>query len=135
MCKFFSFVDDALASLPVTRETLVIMTPFATCVPDAHLRESLCTLPFMDASFKRQFREKLDAMPLPSLAQRTANGRSYCRLLEEQAGKRGLSIVDVHAPLLGSSGVNVLLNDSSNHHLVDGHIQNIRFRGLNRLKL
>ena len=33
--KYFSFIDDALASLPVTRENLCIMTPFATCVPDA----------------------------------------------------------------------------------------------------
>lgn len=80
--KYFSFVDDALASLPVTRENLCIMTNFATCVTDAHLRESLCTLPFMDQSFKRQFRAKLDAMTLPSLAQRTAHGAcSRARIL------------------------------------------------------
>ena len=60
------------ASLPVTREQLHIMTPFATCVADAHLRDSLCTLPFMDAAFKRGFRAKLDGMILPDVAQRWA---------------------------------------------------------------
>ena len=119
--KYFSFIDDALASLPVTRENLCIMTPFATCVPDAHLRDSLCTLPFMDAAFKRQFREKLNRMTLPSLQQRTAHGRTYAELLTAEATKRGLRCVNIHAPMLGRDGVNALLNDSQNHHLVDAH--------------
>ena len=70
--KYLSFVDDALAALPVTRENLVLMTPFATCVPDEHLRDSLCTLPFMDATFRLSFRQKLEGMALPSLSERTA---------------------------------------------------------------
>ncbi len=95
--KYFSFVDDALASLPVAKNNLRIMTNFATCVPDSHLRESLCTLPFMRADFKARFRAKLEAMSLPSLAQRTANGRAYAALLRKEASARGLGCVDVRA--------------------------------------
>jgi hypothetical protein len=67
--KYFCFIDNALATLPVTREQLHIMSPFPTVVDDAALRESLCTLPFMSASFKRHFRAKLMTLKLPSLAE------------------------------------------------------------------
>ena len=124
--KYFTFVDDCLASLPLRREQLIIMTPFATCVPDAHLRESLCTLPFMQPEFKRQFRVKLDALrTLPSLDERTRNGARYAQLLREAADERALRTIDMHTPLLGggpSGGVNRLINADQNHHLVDEHI-------------
>ena len=120
--KYFSFVDDALACLPVTREQLCIATPFPTCVPDSHLRESLCTLPFMDQKFKTLFRTKLESMALPSLQTRTEYGAKYAALLRTEAEARGLRCIDLHMAMLGPRGVNGLINADQNHHLVDAHI-------------
>ena len=120
--KYFCFIDNALATLPVTREQLHIMSPFPTVVDDAALRESLCTLPFMSASFKRHFRAKLMTLKLPSLAVRTAQGRSYCERLQAEAAARGLRYVDVYTPLLGGQGVCDLVNPDADHHLRRRHV-------------
>lgn len=119
--KYFSFVDDALARGLVRREQLHIMSPFPTVVGDAALRESLCTLPFMQPAFKQAFRAKLEALALPSLAERTQHGRAYCEQLRLEASARGLRYVDMYSPLLGADDVCVLLNTDSNHHLVEAH--------------
>ena len=120
--KNFRFIDNALATLLVTHEQLHIMSPFPTIVDDAALRESLCTLPFMSASFKRHFRAKLMTLKLPSLAVRTAQGRSYCERLQAEAAARGLRYVDVYTPLLGGQGVCDLVNPDADHHLRRRHV-------------
>ena len=120
--KYFRFIDNALATLLVTHEQLHIMSPFPTIVDDAALRESLCTLPFMSASFKRHFRAKLMTLKLPSLAVRTAQGRSYCERLQAEAAARGLRYVDVYTPLLGGQGVCDLVNPDADHHLRRRHV-------------
>jgi hypothetical protein len=120
--KYFCFIDNALATLPVTREQLHIMSPFPTVVDDAALRESLCTLPFMSASFKRHFRAKLMTLKLPSLAVRTAQGLCYCERLQAEAAARGLRYLDVYTPLLGGHGVCDLANPDANHHLGRRHV-------------
>jgi hypothetical protein len=120
--KYMSFVDDALATLPITREQLCLMSPFATVVADAHLHDSLCTLPFMGAPFRQQFLEKLQMTDLPSLRTRTEHGTAYSRLLQAEAVRRGLKFINVHAPLLGSEGVAALPNPDRQHHLLDRHI-------------
>ena len=120
--KYFRFIDNALATLLVTHEQLHIMSPFPTIVDDAALRESLCTLPFMSGSFKRHFRAKLMTLKLPSLAVRTAQGRSYCERLQAEAAARGLRYVDVYTPLLGGQGVCDLVNPDADHHLRRRHV-------------
>ena len=94
----------------------------AEALDDAALRESLCTLPFMSASFKRHFRAKLMTLKLPSLAVRTAQGRSYCERLQAEAAARGLRYVDVYTPLLGGQGVCDLVNPDADHHLRRRHV-------------
>lgn len=122
--KYMSFVDDCLkAPALCQRDQLLLMTPFATCVSDANLRESLCTLPFMDAAFKQSFSVKLEHMTLPDLRKRTEHGTRYSALLRTAAAERGLRCIDIHEPMLSKDTcVNRLLNPDRNHHLVDDHI-------------
>ena len=119
--KYFSFIDDALASLPVTREQLHVMSPFPTVVTDAALRDSLCTLPFMTAAFRQQFRQRLQGLALPSQAIRTEYGRLYCDRLRAEAEARGLHYIDMYTPLLGADGLAAISNADQNHHLVSRH--------------
>lgn len=49
--KYMSFVLHAIDRFRL-RGRFFLMTPNVTVVKDEHLRESLCTLPFMRADFK-----------------------------------------------------------------------------------
>lgn len=120
--------DASTTRRPLRRTQLMIMTPFPTAVSDAHLRTTLCTLPFMDAPFKQRFKEKLHAMRdrLPTLKTRVSYGQAYCRLLREAASVRGLRCIDMYSPLLGPDGLPRVLNtDPNNHHLTDRHIPHL----------
>ena len=121
--KYMSFVDHVLSAGGIALDRVYVMSPFPTVVADAHLRESLCTLPFMDRAFKDQYRKKLDSMVLPTLIERTAHGALYSQLLQDEALRRGLRFIDVHSPLLGGpNGSAALLNPDHNHHLRNAHI-------------
>ena len=99
------------------------MSTFPTVVPDTWIRDSLCTLPFMTAEFRRNFRAQLDARSVPSLRERTTRGKRFCELLRREAERRSLRYVDAFTPLLGPEGTSALLNTDQNHHLVHGHIR------------
>lgn len=118
--KYMSFVTSALDTFGVDR--LILMTPNPTVVTDPHLREALCTLPFMRADFKAQFKAKLSQMTLPSLEERTRYGRQYCDLLLGEAARHQLRAVDVYNCLLGPSGTASLLNADAQHHLLAHHL-------------
>ena len=132
--KFMSFVIPALERHRIGRDRFTLLTPHPTVVTDAHLRESLCTLPFMRADFRAQFTAQLDALELPDMATRTRHGRHYCDLLLAEAARHQLHVVDVYDCLLSDHTANgearkhataCSPNPDAQHHLLPHHLPSI----------
>lgn len=105
---------------------LLLMSPHPTVVTDDHLRDSLCTLPFMTVGFRRDFRAKLDAMRLPSMAERTSHGSTYCAMLVAAAAPLGVPVIDAFTPLLRPDGsVAARPNTDRQHHLLAAHVPSL----------
>lgn len=120
--KYLNFVENVLHRFPFGRDRFFLITPNPTVVTDPYLRESLCTLPFMRAEFKTEFRAKLDKMELPDMLTRTSYGQRYCELLQSKAGHLGLKTVDMYNCLLGLDGVALMPNVDAQHHLIARHV-------------